>query len=593
MVKHYPISAYIVCIKKLGIPYPVLGLKGFLSGYTANFTRQTDPDNILFDGISDVIIKKVPNSHMSSQHIHSMLMGLIVNHALKAKIVTHYKFASTQLSKREDPKILNIYKNFNLKNVSKPSTPPPTPFISKKSLDEDQKEKLKYLVESVNENIKVTDNTENVPQVKEEDVLAIISSSDYSLSSILDDSTGKEFIEDVWLNYHGHIVLIELSSWPFILAPENSSGEGEGINSIKLLKDIVDKFSKIRKVKIANIISPPLIPKFKKDLILSITKAKKEALVATPESPQIKNNVRGMFHSLLPTHNTSLDTALNMFLGNFQYIKGVEKTGEHVYPVGRGAQFRWGIDSQYGEVIFIMKPQFWRNYSKGVEESFGAPKITDEVIFNDFWAGKQRNELEAEEQMKLEASYFGFREPHVVDVEYCKNIKDRKNLTWCNIQIHIGENVSLDDVETVLFPRYLGSVHNNPKFENQLVSDILFKTQFSEMIERDGVHHHNPFYQKIVEYGPLLVNPKPGDIHPHYSVVLKAHRKERHNIYDSILKGYKVSDMAGDDLEKVAVKNALHRARWGGHSSSIGLSKLAYIDAEEEYMYKLLEHNLA
>ena len=618
MEKMYPISAYIKCIKHLALPYPLLGLKTFISEYTSKFTRQTNVDNIFFDGLKNVEIKKVVNANMSSQHIHDMLMGLVANHTAKSAIVVRYKFASSQLSKIWDPKtlesvprILPPVGSFAIEAKKSPKTPSLSSMGIKAAMTPGERERLTDVVVEVNEGMADLEDPGwpgVIPKMTEQDAIDIIAAAEVDISMIINESDGRDLLTDVWIDYHGGIVIMELATWPSLpgVAPSDVLIERDPNHLLKAISSRLYKIKKVREVPIQK--PKPLTPevsKIKEANIQRIIKAKKEALVATPEVPEIKDNVRGMFSSLLPTHNTTLDVALNMFLGNFHNIKGVEKTGDHIYPVGRGAQFRWGIDSQYGDVIFIMKPYFWRNYTFGVTESEGsAPRITKDIVFNDFWSGKQTGEKEAMESLKREAGYFGFREPKVINAyaDYCADKRDRENLTWCNTQIHIGENVSFDDIDAVLVPRYIGSgaggsiiTFPGPDGVPMKITDIIFQAQFNKTLlqKGNGKPIPNPFYQKIIEYGPSLDSTHlKGEKHPHYSIVLKRARKSRDPIYDKILEGYKVSDEIGDAEEKIAIKHALHRGRFGGHSSTIGLSNLAFIGAEEQYMIRLLEHNM-
>lgn len=580
MEKYYPISSYMACIKKLGIPYPVSGLKAFLSSYTSKFTRQTNYDNILFDGIGDVIIKKVVNANMSSENIDKMLMAMVLHHGKKTDIVSRYKFASIELSKRGDPIIITI-----------PSkTPKQTPI--KKSLSTPSIY-LKSFVDKINDSIALLKNKGSIKSITNDDILDILTAASLPVE-VLKEKDFFEFLLDVWLEHNKIAIFLDRTTWPSLF-PEIGTTDDSITSSMapsQILEEISSRLYKIQKsrtlppIKADSATKAELLnPKVTK----AIVSAKKEAIQATPENPAIKNNVKCMFKNLLATHNTSLDTALNMFMGKYTFIKGVEKTGDHVYPSGRGAQFRWGIDSQYGDVIFIMKPEFWKRYSKGVYEAGGGPMIKNGVVFNDFWREKQMDELDAYEEMMKEAKEFGFREPRAGNSSMCSTMKERNNLTWCNIQIHIGENVSFDDIDTVLLPRYLTSpLYKNLKFEDSLVSDIIFKARFDEKI--DGKNIPNPFYQKIVFYGPLMDDVK--GPHPHYSIAIKNLRKNRDPIYDQIFKGYQVAEIVGDKLEKEAFRNSLHRDRMVGHSSMMGLSKVAFADAQEEYMYKLVEHRM-
>ena len=72
---------------------------------------------------------------------------------------------------------------------------------------------------------------------------------------------------------------------------------------------------------------------------------------------KIKNteNMENTFESLLWTHNMPLNIFYEIMSGTEnRFLKYFKKDYKD-----KGLQFRYGVDSQYGEVIFVMKPGFY------------------------------------------------------------------------------------------------------------------------------------------------------------------------------------------------------------------------------------------
>ena len=188
-------------------------------------------------------------------------------------------------------------------------------------------------------------------------------------------------------------------------------------------------------------------------------------------------DMKGIFNSLLFTHNTSISTFLKMLNGEYTNIRCCINDNT---PIGRGAQFRYGLDSQYGEVKLIMKPDFQLKYNRGVSLD---SRFTPKANHADFFHRKEYFNLDGPLQyiLNTQALNYNFRHLDVnnglvnsggvscakADImsNYEKGLPPQilnpPVATWCNIQLQLGENVSFDDILAVIVPGFL---KNLPKY---------------------------------------------------------------------------------------------------------------------------------
>ncbi len=70
----------------------------------------------------------------------------------------------------------------------------------------------------------------------------------------------------------------------------------------------------------------------------------------------------GEYTKLLWTHRTPIATGIQFILGAYKNIRGCQDAADSNSQVicGVGAQFRYGLDLNYGEVVLIMKDDFWQ-----------------------------------------------------------------------------------------------------------------------------------------------------------------------------------------------------------------------------------------
>jgi hypothetical protein len=215
---------------------------------------------------------------------------------------------------------------------------------------------------------------------------------------------------------------------------------------------------------------------------------------AMAEVPRLLPTFKGLAKLLFFTHNTMLSVLYAMLRNpSSHHIRAVD---EHGTVIGRGAQFRYGVDSQYGDIVFIMKNDFWRELkgAKGRENN-----VTDHPNFGHFYkrdfieyAG-DANQFLVQRWMELEAEAFDYRpETQSLNGKECK--LNTWNVTWCNLQMHIGENVPFHHIEKIYAPAWI--VHDNETMAriaaNGLETTILI----------DAVTNNLPFYPHVIPTRP-------------------------------------------------------------------------------------------
>ena len=602
----YPVSRFITCIKVLKKGYPTVALKSFISYYTANFTRETDPDHIFFDGHTTVRIEKIPGKVMTNDEITTMLKDLVGHHSLTSGIGERFIHAARELSKE--------------KGVTAPPKPPPQPKAIKLPTGEEQ-----LVAQLLEIGVPVTDARPGLLVFRKEDAPQSTGNEWYLWFPTAPNIYIEAATYALKVAYaHPQIYEVHLLTSPdvikdiavsrIILKATNDEPIGPLVTELndKLPDSIVKEITRL---------SPPLPPFFQTlgslgssnggiiafhqgttesrvNLISLGTKynvrhdralelkfdgldhyKERGSLGATVDLARYRevesaiekqSSLRGQFDSLLFTHNTSLNVALRLLSGEYKNIQGVEPS-DPSRPFGRGAQFRWGVDSQYGDVMFIMKPQFWRNYTKGATM---ASMIVDYPVFLDLFQDISGDEKTMFPTMQRDALNFNWR-PHDAKqdpVQACQG-DDRKTLTWCNIQLHIGENVSLFDVDTVLVPRYLVT-SGLTLIDGRPIDKFLDSLQSQIELPDIGL---NPFYGRIEYYGPKTVE-------KHYTYIAKSTRAD----YYSTL-----SIKAIPSSSKEAVQRGMMRdPAYIGTSSKISISAEAYTSAEKEYFKRLLYHEL-
>ncbi len=259
---------------------------------------------------------------------------------------------------------------------------------------------------------------------------------------------------------------------------------------------------------------------------------------------------------LLWTHNTPLTTLYKMMIGEYdRHIKCCDPT------LYRGAQFRYGLDSQYGDVMFIMKPTGWWKRMKGVNFTDGSVIIDKPFIGRwfqgDFLVYEGKNIKVINERLNQEAQKYGYR-PHDIRGDGTECMSNPPwDFTWCNSQMHLGQDVDLNLVDTVLVPQWLIS-------DNKL--NVPHKKDFLKMIRNelprfsDGTR--NPLNGKFVLYGPTKAN-------KHYSMISDI-------AYTDIYNGINVPRYSDSStVRDISVFSG---------SSTMAVSPIAFDDATKKYM---------
>jgi hypothetical protein len=310
-------------------------------------------------------------------------------------------------------------------------------------------------------------------------------------------------------------------------------------------------------------------------------------------------DTRGIFTDLLYTHNTIVPTFVKMLTGEYHNIRCCHNDS----PIGFGAQFRYGLDSQYGEVKIIMKPNFWAKYSKGVSLK---QKIVDHPVFADLFQGIEYSSKDPVLSyiLSMQAKNFNFR--HLDQLLGLENqggmtcysatekmvqnyqsrvpsqLLDKPYPSWCNIQLHLGENVDFNDISLIIVPGYL----KNPdlKIMTRDGKTIPIHQIIDDANTRTGIP--NPFKGKIVyssevppeEYYSLL------DVR---KIIAKADI-ETTTYYQTISQMIKESGKSLSPPDYMQRKSVM---MWG-NTSPVAVSPQIFREETQLYMIQLVENNL-
>jgi hypothetical protein len=351
-----------------------------------------------------------------------------------------------------------------------------------------------------------------------------------------------------------------------------------------------------------------------------------------------------MADSLLFTHNTNILTGLYMLAGYYDHLRCCDKNGG---ILGYGIQFRHGLDSQYGEIKFIMKNGFEKN-KKGVEVDLQndvvmGTKLVNHPVYVDFHKKKEYKGKELKHRLREEAQRFGERvertqhpytpltqeeftflkqygekivdkdvyEDTICDVlldiykqskdttyseeefeKLCETMKymaidaggptpcrgeEESGYTWCNLQLHIGENVPFTDVNAVLIPRFLLYL-DDITLAGMTVPELLKTLQQS----RTWKGKMNPFYKKL-----YFVGTKHYDMYYDY-IDFRLSNKFYNYLIDKSIKEYQEGKSTKDYSMQnplMAIKNA---TRIGINTSSRISSTLEQYNEEVKVYLKII-----
>ena len=298
---------------------------------------------------------------------------------------------------------------------------------------------------------------------------------------------------------------------------------------------------------------PEVIPNYLKDYEWQVIKIKRNP---TPPPRELSPGeielfskidagepVRGSFSNLMWTHNMPSDTFLNI-LDRPVKLKNLG---------ARGLQFRYGLDSQYGDISFVLKNRplsYWHSKpGKGVANQ-GITEV-DNAVFMDHWNKKQILETELPRYLKEEANNYGFLgEGRTREAEHYHNAsgacvsKSAGRPAWCNMQMQLNTDIGPKDIAAVILPGFLRS--ETARIQKQLPGvDLLFVD----------------------------------------SVPSKAY----HDYYLEPREG--LEDLVNSGSIEEAVQNGVMRSPFvEGNSSTVSLSKQAFTEAQKVYMKYISKH---
>lgn len=294
----------------------------------------------------------------------------------------------------------------------------------------------------------------------------------------------------------------------------------------------------------------------------------------------------GLVKSLFFTHNTLITILYTIITSaDTRYIRCCDHDGT---AINKGAQFRHGLDSQYGDIVFVMHKEFWRD-KKGMDyhnRSSVAHAIVGHVHKHDFveYDGPGNTNI-VDRWLEIDAKMYDMRKPIPPGVRLgngkeCRGVEWQ--FSWCNLQIHMGENIELTNVRRVYAPAWL--LHDTmmmSKIEANGVNATLLRLLVSNQLPNypNGDQAPNPLNGLFHLYGPPLAN-------DHYHMIFKARRKIgqddlANSTYDAIL------PTSFGQLQHIPT----HRS--ASHSSStVFLDEKAFIDLEIRYMADLVYHNM-
>lgn len=256
---------------------------------------------------------------------------------------------------------------------------------------------------------------------------------------------------------------------------------------------------------------------------------------------------KGCFEKLLFTHNTNLVIFGKILTESNPSLKSSPP---------RGLQFRYGLDSQYGEIKFIMHDNFWQDCQKSIFDSnvYNFPSATriskTGAICNDVV-----NIADIEEDLKHDALIYDYRHRVMISIDRGDECMPNSLLSkpsWCNYQLHLNCERELNKyVYKIIVPHFVKNLEYNGK-------------TFSSLIET------NKLNDKIV-YSNIDMNQndyydyQDKDIYKEFSV-------------------YQVDKHSRD----IAIKN--RTSSTSAKSSKISASKLAFLNEEFLYLKMLIDY---
>ena len=167
------------------------------------------------------------------------------------------------------------------------------------------------------------------------------------------------------------------------------------------------------------------------------------------ELVETKERHPGLFDELLWTHNMPLSVFYDIMVSDNDEFHRLKATGD---TDDKRLFFRYGVDSQYGDVIFVMKPGFLYRYGKYDSMM--------NYFFRDRWKIWYKDK-EVRQKLKKDANMFSYR---IMKKKWKNQYTEYSGLecsnnewinSWCNMQLELSTDVFFDDVLYVLLPEWI------------------------------------------------------------------------------------------------------------------------------------------
>ena len=294
----------------------------------------------------------------------------------------------------------------------------------------------------------------------------------------------------------------------------------------------------------------------------------------------------GLVKSLFFTHNTLITVLYTIITSSdSHYIRCCSPDGS---IINKGAQFRHGLDSQYGDIVFVMQKDFWlkkkgMDYHNKVPVSHAVVGHSHKRDFIEY--NSLQNINQTHKWLEKDANLYAMREPIRLDKGFGsgKECKGKAwQFSWCNVQLHLGENIDLTNVRRVYAPAWLlrdaGTIE---RIQAHGVNTTLLQLLVSNQLPYfpNANHKRNPLNGLFHLYGPPLAN-------DHYHIILKTSRKIGENNFANHTY-YGIEPTSSGKTQKIPT----HRA--AAHSTStVFLDERAFNDLEVRFMADLVYNNM-
>ena len=203
-----------------------------------------------------------------------------------------------------------------------------------------------------------------------------------------------------------------------------------------------------------------IIDKINKEILPQASDFAKQTSASRPEleQPLLRQSLR---NTLLWTHNTPIPT-----------FHKILNSGRLIFSAKLGLQFRHGIDSQYGDVIFIMKPE-WYDQNLKVLQLYNKDETNiycgrSKKLWHPFYENDTNilflsNKTGFAFALQREYEYYTYRQFNIKGngSECIDKISKKKDMdwnlpSWCDLQLHLCQNVEVNNnnILKIMLPRW-------------------------------------------------------------------------------------------------------------------------------------------